>query len=285
VNLYTDAEIGEKFIYVPSGLFIAGGDPEAYDPLRRAELHVPDFAIARFPVTFREYCEFLNDLESRDLGFALKRAPHETRGSEGYVVQPASGGGWEPLPTMLEGEARKLFPAEAGHLWNLPAFLIDWFDAVAYCHFRSEREGIEIRLPTELEWEKAARGTDGRSYPWGDHFDPTFCLMRSSRPFHPQPEPVGTFPIDTSPYGVRDMAGGLRVWIADLYGEMTWAETLREPEPNADTERDASPWRVFRSGNWAAEPQRCRSASRTRFFALARLSNLSFRVAKTLSRG
>lgn len=285
VTLYTDVEIGEGFVYVPGGPFIAGGDPEAYDPLRRAELHVPDFAIARFPVTFREYCEFLNDLEARDLGFALKRAPHDTRGSEGYVVQPASGGGWEPLPTMLEGEARKLFPAEEGHLWNLPAFLIDWFDAVAYCRFRGEREGIEIRLPTELEWEKAARGTDGRFYPWGDHFDPTFCLMRSSRSFIPQPEPVGSFSIDASPYGVRDMAGGIREWVGDIYGEKGWAEVSREPEPNADTERDASPWRVFRSGNWAADPQRCRSASRTRFFALARISNLSFRVAKSLSRG
>ncbi len=129
---------------------------------------------------------------------------------------------------MVEGDAQKRFPAEEGHLWNLPVILIDWFDAVAYCRFRSERDGIEIRLPTELEWEKAARGTDGRFYPWGDHFDPTFCLMRSSRPFLAQPEPVGTFPIDTSPYGVRDMAGGVREWVADVNGEGSWAETSGE---------------------------------------------------------
>lgn len=284
INLYTDAEIGEGFIYVPAGTFIAGGDPDGIESLRRSEPHVGDFAIARFPVTFREYCEFLNDLEGRDLGFALKRAPHDTRGSEGYMVQPAAGGGWEPIPTVIEGETRKLFPAEEGHLWNLPAFLIDWFDAVAYCRYRSEKEGIEIRLPTELEWEKAARGTDGRFYPWGDHFDPTFCLIRTSRPFIPQPEPVGSFPTDVSPYGVRDMAGSVREWVGDIYGEKTWEEALADPEPSIDAERDESTWRVYRSGNWAGDHQRCRCASRARFFALARITNLSFRVAKRLSR-
>jgi eukaryotic-like serine/threonine-protein kinase len=282
VNLYTEAEIGEGFIYVPGGPFIAGGDTQAYDPLRRAELFVPDFAIARFPVTFRDYCDFLNELETRDLDLTLKRAPHGTRGSDGYVARPAIGGGWEPVPTMVEGDAQKLFPAEEGHLWNLPVVLVDWFDALAYCRFRSERDGVAIRLPTEVEWEKAARGADGRFYPWGDHFDPTFCLMRTSRPFLPQPEPVGTFSIDTSPYGVRDMAGCVREWVADLHDEKSWAQAARELESTADRAGDA--WRICRSGSWSADSQHCRSASRTRFFGMTRALNLSFRVAKPLSR-
>ncbi|HSN97030.1 MAG TPA: hypothetical protein VLS89_01995, partial [Candidatus Nanopelagicales bacterium] len=77
---------------------------------------------------------------------------------------------------------------------------------------------------------------------------------------------------------------GMREWVGDVYGEKTWEEALAEPEPSVDAERDASPWRAFRSGNWASDDQRCRSASRSRFFALARNTNLSFRVAKTLSR-
>ena len=285
VNLYTDAEIGEGFVYVPGGPFIAGGDTEANEPLRRAEIDVPDFAIARFPVSFREYCDFLDDLTIDDAGMALRRAPHDIRGSEGYLVQIDTNGKWEPLPTVLEGEARKMFPADEGHLWMLPAFLVNWFDAVAYCRWRSERDGIEYRLPTELEWEKAARGTDGRFYPWGDHFDPTFCKMRESRSVFLQPEPNGTFPTDTSPYGVRDMAGGMREWIADIHGERTWAETSAEAEPSVDVERDESSWRVFRSGNWASEPRRCRSASRARHFALMRVTNLSFRIARPIIAG
>jgi eukaryotic-like serine/threonine-protein kinase len=117
-----------------------------------------------------------------------------------------------------------------------------------------------------------------------DNFDPTFCQMRFSRAWHPQPEPVGTFPIDMSPYGVRDMGGGMREWVGDVFGERTWEDTSAEPEPSPDTERATSSWRIFRSGNWTSEESRCRSASRTRFFSLTRDTNLSFRVARSLSR-
>src|SRR6185503_16701393 len=231
VNLYTDAEIGEDFIYIPGGTFMAGGDPHAPESLPRGEHDVADFAISRFPVTFREYCAFLDDLQERDPSLALRRAPHDLRGAEGYSVRRDEGGRWEPLDVIIEGEARQMFPIEEGHLWNVPVTLVNWFDAVAYCRWRSEVGGTPIRLATEIEWEKAARGTDGRLYPWGDHFDPTFCLMRSSRAFIPQCEPVGTFPTDSSPYEVRDMGGGMREWAADVYGERTWAEVIAEPEP------------------------------------------------------
>ena len=80
----------------------------------------------------------------------------------------------------------------------------------AYCNWKSRKEGVVWRLPTEPEWEKAARGVDGRAYPWGNRHDATLCLMAFSRPGHAFPEPVGAFPSDCSPYGVRDMAGGYR---------------------------------------------------------------------------
>jgi serine/threonine-protein kinase len=282
VTLYTDAEIGEDFIYIPGGPFVAGGDMAAYDPLKRVEVDVPDFAIAKVPVTFGEYCKFLDHLERVDPTLARKRAPHDGTGPAARV---SADGRWEPMP-FVEGEAAKTFPAEEGHLWNLPVLNIDWFDALAYCRWRGERDSIDVRLPLEIEWEKAARGADGRFYPWGDHFDPTFCQMRFSRAWHPQPEPVGTFPTDVSPYGVRDMAGGMREWVGDVHGERTWEELSREAEMPPDSSRASSSWRIFRSGNWAAsEENRCRSASRTRFFALARVSNLSFRIARSLSRG
>jgi formylglycine-generating enzyme required for sulfatase activity len=248
------------------------------------EVELPDFAIARFPVTFREYCAFLDALEApRSRARRAPRAPRSPR-LRGLRRPPRRAGQWEPRDVIIEGEARKMFPAEEGHLWNVPVPLIDWFDAVAYCRHRSEIEGTEIRLPLELEWEKAARGVDGRAHPWGDHFDPTFCLMRTSRPFLPQAEPVGTFATDASPYGVRDMAGGMREWMADVHGERTWAETAAEPEPSRICPRRV-PVRLIRSGNWASESRRCRAASRARFFSLARYPSLTFRVAKSLARG
>src|SRR5262249_51440945 len=153
---------------------------------------------------------------------------------------------WEPCHEIIEGEARKHFPIEEGHLWNVPAALIDWYDAVAYCRWRSESDDGTIRLPTEIEWEKAARGVDGRFYPWGDRFDPTFCKMRESRPSSQQPEPVGTFPVDTSPYCVRDLAGNFRQWVGDIFGGPSWEKLVNEAEPTSDVERGASTFRCVR---------------------------------------
>ncbi|HSQ63746.1 MAG TPA: SUMF1/EgtB/PvdO family nonheme iron enzyme, partial [Polyangiaceae bacterium] len=260
---------------------IFGGDPDAYDPLPLQQLDVPDFAIAEFPVTLRQYCEFLDHLDKTDPGIVDKRA-HQARADD-VTVRRGKDGRWEPDPSNIEGEARTMFPIEDGHLWQVPVNTIDWFDAVAYCRWRSEVEGAIVRLPTELEWEKAARGTDGRFYPWGDKFDPTFCLMRESRPFVAQPEPIGTFPVDVSPYGVRDMAGGMREWVADVFGKKTADELLAEPEPAAGMERGESTWREVRSGSWRADRKQARAASRGGQFALLTGPGLGFRCARTLA--
>jgi serine/threonine protein kinase/formylglycine-generating enzyme required for sulfatase activity len=281
VNLYANDEIGEGFVYVPGGAAILGGDPEAYDSIPRQEANVPDFAIARFPVTMRQYCAFLDQLHGRDATLAEKRAPHDLQRSAFAARRTARG--WEPDPMIIEGEARKMFPVEGQYDWSVPAHLIDWFDAVAYCRWVSERGGGEIRLPTEVEWEKAARGTDGRFYPWGDHFDPTFCLMRESRPFAQQPEPIGTFPMDESPYGVSDMAGGMREWVGDILSEKTWEDLSREPEPPPDAARGDSTWRQVRSGSWNTDAKWARAASRGGQFALTRGPGLGFRCAKSLT--
>jgi serine/threonine-protein kinase len=284
VKLYTEAEIGEGFIYIPGGPAIFGGDPEAYDPVTRQTTPVADFAIATFPVTMGSYCAFLDELYRSGAESFAKRAPHDHRGSEGLVVNRGPDGLWHPDPQMIEGDARKAFPLDE-HLDRVPANLIDWFDAVAYCRWSSQKAGARLRLPTELEWEKAARGADGRFYPWGDRFDPTFCLVRESRSYVSQPEPIGTFPTDESPYGVRDMAGGMREWVGDVFGEQTAEELEREPEPRPDTPRDASTWRQTRSGSWITDHKWARAASRGRTFALIRGTAQGFRVAKTLVRG
>jgi eukaryotic-like serine/threonine-protein kinase len=282
INLYRDEEIGDDFIYVPGGPVTLGSDGEAYEAVSREVVDVPDFAISRFPITFREYCAFLNDLEVTQPEEVKRRAPHERRGSEGFVVHKGPEG-WEPDNVLIEGEARKLFPPEDGHTWRIPVLLIDWFDAAAYCRWRSALEGADIRLPTEAEWEKAARGADGRFYPWGDRFDPTFCLMRESRSFVVQPEPVGTFRVDESPYGVRDMAGGVREWMADVHGEIDVATAAQDREPPPDTERGDSGFRAVRSGNWTADQKWSRSASRSRMFSLLRGGGLGFRPVKVLT--
>lgn len=276
VQLYTDEEIGEGFVYVPGGVSIFGGDEEAYNALPRQEIHVPDFAIARFPVTFRDYCKFLDSLPEEE---AARRLPRDTQMAGGGLLVERIDGRWQPNDGLIEGEARKMFPRADGHFGNVPVCMIDWFDARAYAR------SVAARLPYELEWEKAARGVDGRAYPWGDRFDPTFCKMRDSRPFAQQPEPIGTFPIDESAYGVRDMAGGMREWVGDVFGDKTGAELDAEPEPPPGTERGESTWREIRSGNWNQDHKWARAASRGGAYALSRGGGLGFRLAKTLVAG
>jgi serine/threonine-protein kinase len=286
VNLYTNEEVGEDFVYVPGGIATLGGDPDAYEPLPRQQVTVGDFAIGRFPVTMREYCAFLDDLERQDPALAQMRAPHDQSGDARAYARRNAESRWEPDPVIIEGDARKMFPAGEGHEWNVPVYLVNWFDAVAYCRWRSARDGAaEVRLPLEAEWEKAARGVDGRFYPWGDRFDPTFCLMRESRPHAPQPEPVGMFPTDESPYGVRDMAGGIREWMGDIFGERTGEEVAAEPEPAADTPRGESSFRRVRSGCWSADSKWARAASRgVGLFSLLRGTGTGFRLAKALGK-
>ena len=91
---------------------------------------------------------------------------------------------------------------------------ISWHDSVAFCAWRSSRDGFHYRLPSELEWEKAARGVDGRWYPWGNRFDPSLCNMGSSLKKGPSTQPLDAFPLDRSIYGVRGAAGNVRDWTA-----------------------------------------------------------------------
>ncbi|MHC5077944.1 MAG: protein kinase domain-containing protein [Planctomycetota bacterium] len=215
MNLFPDAEIGPGFVYTPRGPFIFGGDEQALAAKPRVLLHLPDYFIARFPVTCRDYLEFLNSLP---LDQAKTCVP----------IEPGTG---HPLWEMDEGgkyfiprtSRRPLFE------WHpdMPVMGVSWNMARAYCAWRSDRDGRPYSLPTEEQWEKAARGADGRAYPWGNRFDPTYCKNSRSRPGPPAPEPVGSYPVDASPYGVRDMAGGVREWCMTASDSRIGVHTIR----------------------------------------------------------
>jgi serine/threonine-protein kinase len=147
---------------------------------------------------------------------------------------------------------------------------ISWHDAVSYCAWRSERDGREYRLPTGEEWEKAARGVDGRWYPWGWGFDPSLCSMRESRKERTAPVAVEEYPEDRSVYGVSGLAGNTSDWTSSEMIEGT-GEARRV-------------LRDFRGAGWGGDARHARAASRGSYEPANLSDGIGFRLARSRSR-
>jgi len=204
IQLFRQTDIPEGFVYIPKGPFLMGGDSAAPYALERTSQSVPGFFISRHEVTAEEYLAFINDIEKRIPGSAKKYLPRKS---------PKSGHYWK----KSENQYTNNFPKK----W--PVLGISWNDARAFCKWMTHKHknrGWEFRLPEEREWEKAARGADGRYFPWGNHFDYTFCSMANSKEQKRNgPDPVGSYKADRSIYGVMDMAGNVSEWCNTFYDQ------------------------------------------------------------------
>jgi formylglycine-generating enzyme required for sulfatase activity len=131
-----------------------------------------------------------------------------------------------------------------------PVVDVSWHDAKGYCQWLSEVTGKDYHLPSEAEWEKGARGTDGRIYPWGNQWDATRCNSAESKPFGTTS--VYAYPQGASPYGLLDMAGNVWEWTRSLWGKIRARPDYRYPyRPTDGRENLAAGYqelRVLRGG-------------------------------------
>jgi len=182
---------------------------------------------------------------------------------------------------------KKYSPAD-----SMPVIAVTWEEAAAFCAWLSKKEGVTYRLPTEAEWEKAARGTDRRTYPWGDEpplsTDGTWrCNLAPSKDRATWRKdgfelaaPVGRYPSGASPYGALDMAGNVYEWCADWYAKDTYATG----EARNPTGPERGEKRAIRGGSFTNRSSSLRSANRLGKEPGFYEANLGFRVVRVPKR-
>ena len=229
-----------EMVEIPVGPFLMGSRDE--DPLADADekpqhtVELPTYWIGKTEVTNAQFRPFVE--------------------GDGYSNPDYwTDAGWEWREA--EGITQPAFWYHAG--WNgneQPVVGVSWYEAVAYAHWLSAQTGHDFRLPTEAEWEKAARGPEGLIWPWGNAWVAENCNCARTVG---HTTPVGSYPDGASPYGVLDMAGNVYEWTATQ-----WLKEYPYQIEDEWTEEylGGDNWHTVRGGAWYTEQKLVRGASR-----------------------
>jgi formylglycine-generating enzyme required for sulfatase activity len=231
----------------------------------QSEIFLDTFNISKYPITNLDFGEFIQN---------TKYITTAEKEGTGFVFDPkfrvVEGVNWKnpfgPDSDLINKEKH-------------PVTQVSWFDALEFCKWLSEKSGKKYRLPTEAEWEKAARGTEGRLFPWGNKWKSSFC--NSENRFK------GTTPVDyfeennISPYGVVDMCGNVFEWTSTTIGSTEpWPEKYSYPYNPHDGRENSKleARRVGRGGSYSREWVYCRNTFRFADMPKDRYSAQGFRV-------
>jgi formylglycine-generating enzyme required for sulfatase activity len=237
-------------ISIPAGSFLLGSQPGNNIPAEETPQHqvnLPAYAIGKYPITNAQYAEF------------IKREKHyEAPKKVGWFLR-------EPPADRLDH----------------PVVGVGWDDAQAYCRWLSQQTGRVYRLPTEAEWEKAARGTEGHLYPWGSAWEAERCNIGRD-----ETTPVTSYPAGASPYGCYDMAGNVQEWTSTLWGSDPKINAFPYPYRADDGREDMAAqhlhrvYRVYRGGSFRDDPARVRSSARGASTPDSKIRWRGFRVVR-----
>ncbi len=243
-----------QMVTIPAGPFLMGTPAAQVDELFKllqqenkdakrewVEREIPQhevtlgpYAIGRYPVTNAEFARFIEDK-----GYAVRDYWTEA----GWAQKEKEG--WTE-PRYWKDEK-----------WNAaaqPVVGVSWYEATAYYTWLMAKSGRPYRLPTEAEWEKAARGTDGRRYPWGNAWSPAKC--NNAETGLGRTTPVGQYPDGASPYGVEEMIGQVWEWCSSKYAAYPYRPDNERENPEGDD------LRILRGGSWYDKAGRCRCGYR-----------------------
>lgn len=256
-------ELLPRFARVPAGEFTMGADDGDEDERPARRVFVDAYYLALHPITNEQYGEFV-----RQTGHAVP--------------------GIRDLPRMVTAMQEPVFrELAAPYVWRggempkerarHPVTLVAYTDATAYCRWLSEKMNRLVRLATEAEWERAARGgVDGRRYPWGDDIDPSRAnfLPDPALKRHRGTRPVGSYPANA--FELYDMVGNVWEWVADWYR----ADAYRNGDERNPRGPAVGPLRLVRGGSWVThDVSQLRSAHRHKVPADTYAYSIGFRVA------
>ncbi len=274
-----------EFCNIPAGSFVMGreelGARDYEQPLHTCTISYP-YQMARYPVTNGQYQQF-----SDAGGYAQAN----------YWTEAIEAGYWREgmFTGILDREGRSA-PYDFGApftLPNHPAVGITWYEALAFTRWLTEQmhasdrlpRDWEIRLPSEAEWEKGARGSDGRLFPWGNDAEPQRANDEQSGIGHTSA--VGCFPSGASPYGVEEMSGNIWEWTRSLWGTDYQKPDFGYPYDPTDGREEIKAskqkLRILRGGSWYEETDAVGCGFRDWDYPFCRYYHFGFRVVASPS--